>query len=536
MSIQTELRFATAISSMKAYLEPHRQWIESVLGCPQSDSLTFELETPFGQFAAGEILSGASLDRQCRVAADALRHSVVRWELPPGASPRIGLIPRRNREALCTSKATSWDPQWKDVPVAIWLKGLEHAVIAATVPFVSLQEGPRSQTREWLLVRRSDAAQVLNYLGSLPAERSGRVNVLGGRDILLPETFPGWDSLVLDAQTSGLVRRDFETFLERETWYRRNSFPFRRGYLLHGPPGNGKTSMIRAMASHPMISAFSLDFANPNLDNDALSDLFSVSGYSAPSLVILEDLDRLFGKDPGPNNRTSITLQCLLNHLDGLGNHEGIIVVATANDAEKLDSAILRRPGRFDRVVPFPLPSAEIRREYLKRLTGNSLTPESLNEIADRMEGRSFAQIRETYILASQRAFERSSGTVTLDCVDVPSATATHVSSGTVTLDCGDLTSATAIPVSSGTVTHDCGDLTSGTATHVSSSTVTLDCAEVPSGPPIPLTGEDPQKCAFDRGDENVTEADLQYALAMETREATGVSCSLATPKAGFNR
>jgi hypothetical protein len=444
MSMQTELRFATAITSMKAYLEPYRQWIESVLGCPESDSLTLELETPFGQFAAGEILSGASLDRQCRVAADALRHSVVRWELPPGISPRIGLIPRRNREALCTSRGTSWDPHWKDVPVAMWLKGLEHAVIAATVPFVSLQEGPRSQTREWLLVRRSEAAQVLNYLGSLPAERSGRVNVLGGRDISLPETFPGWDSLVLDAQTSGLVRRDFETFLERETWYRRHNFPFRRGYLLHGPPGNGKTSMIRAMASHPMISAFSLDFANPNLDNDALSDLFSVSGYSAPSLIILEDLDRLFGKEPGPNNRTSITVQCLLNHLDGLGHHEGVIVVATTNDPEKLDSAILRRPGRFDRVVLFPLPTAELRLEYLKRLMGASISPEALTEIADRMEGRSFAQIRETYILASQRA--------------------------------------------------------------------------------------------FGRGNENITEEDLQYALAMTSKEATGVSCSLAIQKAGFSR
>jgi hypothetical protein len=444
MFIQTELRFATAITSMKAYLEPYRQWIESVLGCQESDSVTLELETAFGQLAAGEMLSGASLDRQCRAAADALRHSVVRWELPPGVSARIGLIPRRNREALCTSKGTSWDPHWKDLPIAMWLKGLEHAVVAVTVPFVSLQDGPRSQTREWLLVRRSEAAQVLNYLGSLPAERSSRVNVIGGRDILLPEMFPGWDSLVLDAQTSGLVRRDFEAFLERETWYRRNNFPFRRGYLLHGPPGNGKTSMIRAMASHPMISPFSLDFSNPNLDNDSLSDLFAASGYSAPSLVILEDLDRLFGKEPGPNNRTSITLQCLLNHLDGLGNHEGIIVVATANDPEKLDSAILRRPGRFDRVVPLPLPTPELRLEYLKRLTGTSVSQEALTEIASRMEGRSFAQIRETYILASQRT--------------------------------------------------------------------------------------------FDRGDENVTEADLQYALAMATREATGVSCSLAIQKAGFNR
>jgi hypothetical protein len=82
MFMQADLRFATAITSMKAYLKPHRQWIESVLGCAESDPVTLELETPFGQFAAAEMLSGASPDRQCRVAADALRHSVVRCPCP----------------------------------------------------------------------------------------------------------------------------------------------------------------------------------------------------------------------------------------------------------------------------------------------------------------------------------------------------------------------------------------------------------------------------------------------------------------------
>jgi hypothetical protein len=95
MSMQTELRFATVIASMKAYLEPHRQWIEAVLGCLEAESVTIELETTFRQFAAGMILSGASLDRQCLVAPDAIRHSAVRRQLPPGVSPRVQVIRRR---------------------------------------------------------------------------------------------------------------------------------------------------------------------------------------------------------------------------------------------------------------------------------------------------------------------------------------------------------------------------------------------------------------------------------------------------------
>src|SRR5580658_10407129 len=79
---------------MKAYQEPPGQRIEIVLGSPGSESATLELETPFGQFAANEILPGTSLGRQCLVAVDAIRHSVGRWRVPPGVSPRVHVIHR----------------------------------------------------------------------------------------------------------------------------------------------------------------------------------------------------------------------------------------------------------------------------------------------------------------------------------------------------------------------------------------------------------------------------------------------------------
>jgi SpoVK/Ycf46/Vps4 family AAA+-type ATPase len=82
--------------------------------------------------------------------------------------------------------------------------------------------------------------------------------------------------------------------------------------------------------------------------------------------VLLEDLDRAF---PNPGEmRSSISVQPLLNCLDGVATGEGIIVVATANEPAILDPAILRRPGRFDRVVHFPNPTPELRREYFRRM------------------------------------------------------------------------------------------------------------------------------------------------------------------------
>jgi ATP-dependent 26S proteasome regulatory subunit len=79
--------------------------------------------------------------------------------------------------------------------------------------------------------------------------------------------------------------------------------------------------------------------------------------------------------------------------------------VATANDPTALDPAILRRPGRFDRVVAFPNPNAELRTRYFSKLNPN-LTDDELRGAVAECEGFSFAQLRESYILAGQSAFE----------------------------------------------------------------------------------------------------------------------------------
>jgi ATP-dependent 26S proteasome regulatory subunit len=82
------------------------------------------------------------------------------------------------------------------------------------------------------------------------------------------------------------------------------------------------------------------------------------------------------------------------------------VVVATANEPAVLDSAFLRRPGRFDRVVHFPNPNAHLRLEYFRRLS-RVIGPDHLHEPANESAGFSFAQLREAWIIACQDAFER---------------------------------------------------------------------------------------------------------------------------------
>lgn len=399
-----EIGLASPVTAMEAFLETHRPWIESVVGCSRPEALTFEFAFPFNHLVAEELLSGARLDRRCLGAAEALKPLVARWQTPPVASPRIELHASRDRRARITERKLAWDPHWKETPIALWFRGLEHAVVTADIPYVSYIEKGELSWRQWIIVNRSEAAAFLNLLRGV--EPPKRVNVIGGRAVPLPEHGYDWTSVVLDPSLNQLVRDDYEAFFEREAWFARHRIPYRRGYLLHGPPGNSKTSVARIMACRPQVSAFSIDFSSEGLPNEALCHLFETAGDNAPALVILEDLDRVFGANSEGMNRTQITLQQLLNSLDGLGTQDGVVVVATANNPNSLDPALLRRPGRFDRLALFPVPSFAIRTEYLARLTDGTLDEQAIAAAARESDRLSFAQIREAYILAGQFALQ----------------------------------------------------------------------------------------------------------------------------------
>ena len=112
-----------------------------------------------------------------------------------------------------------------------------------------------------------------------------------------------------------------------------------------------------------------------------------------------------------------MSFQTLLNCLDGVGSQDGVIVVATANDPTCLDAAILKRPGRFDRVVQYRNPDADLRRQYYLRLS-SVLTGEQFEIAIEKTEGFSFAQLRETYILGSQSAFEHGRDVGVADVIE----------------------------------------------------------------------------------------------------------------------
>src|ERR1035441_7702632 len=184
----------------------------------------------------------------------------------------------------------------KGAPLAVGLKDCPHAVVPAKVPYTPHTEQRSSGSQSLLVVNRSEMAAALRVLESI--EPPKEISMMGGRDITLPTDGYCWDSVVLNASLERFVRQDFESFFRREEWFRRHNLPYRRGYLLYGPPGNGKTTVARIMACHPAIRAFGVDFRTAKYRPDQLSDMFDAAAAQAPSLVILEDIDKVGTGDP----------------------------------------------------------------------------------------------------------------------------------------------------------------------------------------------------------------------------------------------
>ena len=407
MITSTQIRFAPAVTSMRDYFEPHLPWLEKVIGCPYAETVTFEIDLPISRLVINDLLNGVPLDDELEVPSG-FESEIERWELAGEMSPRISLAPSRKQRACIVEREAAWHAEWRDCPIAVWLKGESTAFVVANVPFVSFRDGLVSDWRNWLIVKRASSSSVLSRLQPLTAKPSKRIKTFGGGSLkFLPKY--DWNSVVLDPSISQMVRDDFESFFERERWFQEHGLPFRRGYLFHGPPGNGKTTVIKVMASHPAVTPLTLDFCHECLNNESLTGFFEMAAQNAPALVIFEDLDRAFVDKDDREQHPKVSLQHFLNCLDGVGTQDGLIVVATANDPSMLDAAILKRPGRFDRVVGFRPPDRDLFAGYLCHLSRGLFDSASLKSISSEAEGLSFAQLRESYILAGQLAYEARS-------------------------------------------------------------------------------------------------------------------------------
>ncbi|KAM0268546.1 hypothetical protein ACHAQH_009950 [Verticillium albo-atrum] len=166
----------------------------------------------------------------------------------------------------------------------------------------------------------------------------------------------------------GLLR-DVESFLNPKArdWYMRRGIPYRKGYLLYGSPGTGKSSFSLSVAGSCGLDIYVLSLASTN--DSCLSKLFA--DLPQRCVILLEDIDAVGvarthesdGEDSesgtdvsrrGSGSRGTVSLSGLLNVLDGVASPEGRVPIMTTNHIVHLDGALIR-PGRVDKKVEFQL-------------------------------------------------------------------------------------------------------------------------------------------------------------------------------------
>lgn len=247
---------------------------------------------------------------------------------------------------------------------------------------------------------------------SVKPYRSKKLRYDGQIHFLQPSKV-AWDDLSLAPELHDEIINNTVDFLKRSRQLAGYGVPSKRGIILAGAPGTGKTLVSRLLINNsPGIACLS---AEPSLltEPQYTHSLYRIARDLTPSIVFLEDIDLVV--------EAKNALNGLLDILDGVEEQHQVVTVATTNAPELLHKALSQRPARFDRTIYLPLPDSSLRRRIVSKLSRKIPVSEDIQDyIVTKTEGYTPAQIQEVMysLVIRQKDISHGQCTFTIGQVD----------------------------------------------------------------------------------------------------------------------
>lgn len=195
------------------------------------------------------------------------------------------------------------------------------------------------------------------------------------------------DLMIPDDPVYAEILKEVKTFFSSSGKFKEHGFVHSRGYMLHGPPGSGKTAIIQLLIKEYIKQGYLIiDGSEPEHLIPAVDTIRSIE-KDRPLIVIFEDIDALFeyyGEEE------------FIQYLDGTNQTNHVLNIATTNYPEKLDKRITHRPRRFDRVVKIGMPSEAVRKQYFKEF--HEISEDQLDKWVELTKGFSFSAMSDVVI------------------------------------------------------------------------------------------------------------------------------------------
>lgn len=198
--------------------------------------------------------------------------------------------------------------------------------------------------------------------------------------------------IVLDSEVWDQLDRNLFLFYTKRDALRRTKVGLKRGLLLAGEPGTGKTMLCQHIVG--TFEGYTTIYV-PTVLAGAISSIVALAKDLQPALVIIEDVDLIAEDRSSLKAKAKSILGTLMNQMEGFSPADDVVFLLTTNHLGAIEPAIIARPGRIDHIISLPKPNADLRRLLIKKSCAGVHATADIEAWVGRTDGYSPASLKE---------------------------------------------------------------------------------------------------------------------------------------------